>query len=225
MKGHENGFTLLELLVTITVISLMAALLSPALAKARERARQASCLLNLRQIGLAAISYAADYEDYLPMALNDTKAINLRSAWNTLGVDCSYLTRGIEQGCLDCPSDKTRTRFVHYQGYWWGRYKNTGVCWNKATGYVNAGGAEVYPQKKLADLRTPHLDALVFDAEAGSVSDEIYYHAVSLLAIPFTSIPCRRHNEGINIVFSDGHAGWYGTEKYNAELAGKGDVN
>lgn len=62
----KRGFTLIELLVVVAIIALLAAILFPTFAQAREKARQASCQSNLRQIGLAMAMYTADYDDCLP---------------------------------------------------------------------------------------------------------------------------------------------------------------
>ncbi len=61
----KNGFTLIELLVVIAVIAIMAAMLLPALSKAREKARQAACMANLKQIYLAEAMYAQDYDGFI----------------------------------------------------------------------------------------------------------------------------------------------------------------
>src|SRR5438034_10320269 len=62
----SDGFTLIELLVVIAIIVLLAALLLPALAAAREAGRKASCLSNLRQIGIALHAYASDSDGKIP---------------------------------------------------------------------------------------------------------------------------------------------------------------
>ncbi|MCX7598387.1 MAG: DUF1559 domain-containing protein [Armatimonadetes bacterium] len=62
----RKGFTLIELLVVIAIIAILAAILFPVFARAREKARQTSCLSNLKQVGLGALMYAQDYDEILP---------------------------------------------------------------------------------------------------------------------------------------------------------------
>jgi len=64
----RRGFTLIELLVVIAIISILAAILFPVFARARENARRASCLSNLKQIGLASMMYVQDYDEHYPVA-------------------------------------------------------------------------------------------------------------------------------------------------------------
>lgn len=81
MKTQEKkAFTLIELLVVIAIISILAAILFPVFARARENARRTSCLSNLKQIGLGFMQYTQDYDEKFPLAL-----------WQTTGTFGAYV--------------------------------------------------------------------------------------------------------------------------------------
>jgi prepilin-type N-terminal cleavage/methylation domain-containing protein len=83
MRTARRGFTLIELLVVIAIIAILAAILFPVFAKAREKARQTKCLSNQRQIALACMMYAQDNDETLPTSGN---------VWTSIGIDAKILT-------------------------------------------------------------------------------------------------------------------------------------
>ncbi len=70
MRSRRNGFTLIELLIVIAIIAILAALLLPTIERVRARARRAQCVSQLRQIGIAFLSFAHDHNDLFPMKVS-----------------------------------------------------------------------------------------------------------------------------------------------------------
>jgi prepilin-type N-terminal cleavage/methylation domain-containing protein/prepilin-type processing-associated H-X9-DG protein len=73
--NRKNAFTLIELLVVIAIIAILAAILFPVFAQAREKARQASCLSNLKQIGQAYLMYLQDFDEQFPLAVQSPSRV------------------------------------------------------------------------------------------------------------------------------------------------------
>jgi len=78
---QKRGFTLIELLVVIAIIAILAAILFPVFARAREKARQTSCLSGLKQLGLASEMYTQDYDEMLPIGYRGPTWCAVVASW------------------------------------------------------------------------------------------------------------------------------------------------
>ena len=187
--GRRRGFTLIELLVVIAIIAILAAILFPVFAKAREKARQASCQSNLKQIGLALLMYASDYDGQITMHVNmfgaglpDLAAARLYWWMYTLQ---PYMKN---EQLLICPSygqfiERSECRGHHGQ---YGGYVGTCRVWQGP--------------KKLDSLKRPANTVLVFDAMCRTCN---MAGAGSCWAGEYDC--WHPHNDQSNHVFADGH--------------------
>jgi len=94
----RSGFTLIELLVVIAIIAILAAILFPVFARARENARKSTCQSNLKQLSQAVLMYAQDYDETLPGA--NCEALDAGRCWNLVAYPYIKNT-----GVFRCPSD------------------------------------------------------------------------------------------------------------------------
>ncbi len=192
----KKGFTLIELLVVIAIIAILAAILFPVFARAREKARQASCLSNMKQWGLAWMQYATDYDDRLGGAYhmaygNDPSAL----PWYT--VLQPYVKNDQIYYCPSAPDQRP--------GY--------GFNW-RGVGY-QIGRADrldrgfMYTGLPLAEIEHPSELVLMGDSY-GCGGDPLTLYTPYLYqeANRYPDL-FGRHNAGNNFNFSDGHAKWY----------------
>jgi len=120
-RQRKSGFTLIELLVVIAIIAILAAILFPVFARAREKARQTTCLSNMKQVALATLMYASDYDECLPIGWFLVPGI----------VEISYnwcLAGGEGKGpyaswnVIDCPNfpydQSVANAIAGYEAYW-----------------------------------------------------------------------------------------------------------
>jgi prepilin-type N-terminal cleavage/methylation domain-containing protein len=118
----RHGFTLIELLVVIAIIAILAAILFPVFARAREKARQITCISNLKQLGTAVLMYAQDYDEDLPNNFAGKKDTNLWSDLAGSGLLDPYLKN---KNIWFCPSDTPHTYPNQTYDYSYCLYNNT----------------------------------------------------------------------------------------------------
>ncbi|MEI6499450.1 MAG: prepilin-type N-terminal cleavage/methylation domain-containing protein [Armatimonadota bacterium] len=184
--SRNRGFTLIELLVVIAIIAILAAILFPVFAKAREKARQASCLSNVKQMGLAVLAYAQDYDEMLPPAI----AGPITGPLYTIFDLCSPYTKNTQ--IQWCPSDPVGG--VNYSSFGIARYS---YGWNGLTFGLRIVPVIVEPVHALSEANSP--------AELNTFWDGM----TAVVGNNPRPLPQYRHNDGANVGFLDGHAKWY----------------
>src|SRR5262249_40071382 len=106
---NKGGFTLIELLVVIAIIAILAAILFPVFAQARNAARQTTCTSNLRQLGTAVLMYIQDYDEQFPAWVPGTSSANPVDSWGRpegTGWFMNQIQPYIKNyGLYQCPND------------------------------------------------------------------------------------------------------------------------
>ena len=204
VRQSRKAFTLIELLVVIAIIALLAAILFPVFARARENARKSSCANNLKQIGLGLQQYAQDYDETLTRGWygpdNGCSDATQRYKWQ----DAVFPYVKSEQ-LYNCPSHSTTARYRFRNACNYGSYPGNVSYW----GQLNPGGPML---KSLPDIETPAetvwaTDGEWFETAWQDLATDPDYPTSMTMAGGYQAINNvrARHLESVNVVFVDGH--------------------
>ncbi|MEN6301891.1 MAG: DUF1559 domain-containing protein [Armatimonadia bacterium] len=204
----RRGFTLIELLVVIAIIAILAAILFPVFAKAREKARQSSCLSNEKQIGLAVMQYCQDYDERYCSVYDDGLGYPAgRIIW------ADKITPYIKnRQVFVCPSQSIDI-MSQLAGLWPGSLQAT--RYQMPMQHVMNEGAANPPT--MGNFTAPAETAVILESDNAWYMHYCARHAVGGTAsgsagMYLTSTTGARtwpwHNGGCNVTFADGHSKW-----------------
>jgi prepilin-type N-terminal cleavage/methylation domain-containing protein/prepilin-type processing-associated H-X9-DG protein len=210
LTGKSSGFTLIELLVVIAIIAILAAILFPVFAQAREKARQASCMSNIKQFNLGWMQYCQDYDETtMPSQLRSLQAQYF--CWAV--VIQPYLKN---YDAMHCPSAEDTGVSLSY---------NVNVGFYSPTGVAGSGGP-----RGVAELPLPAQTPNFIDAQGSRDKDRSLYFGPGAFTTTcwgrsatynsngfansyqydFAGVQATtRHNQGFNMGFVDGHVKWF----------------
>jgi prepilin-type N-terminal cleavage/methylation domain-containing protein/prepilin-type processing-associated H-X9-DG protein len=212
MSHRREGFTLIELLVVIAIIAILAAILFPVFAQARDKARSASCLSNQKQLGTAMQMYAQDWDERYPnwrtLVAKSVDNPNAKITW----------VENMQPYCKNkkiwvCPSDNTpgfsQTNPATQNSYWLNAYV---FRWS---GYSPTAP----PSVTMAEIRYPATTIVFCD---GPANDGQHVWPGPPTEWCGNQPGCRasqeRHSGGINFSFADAHTKWFRVESLKSTV-------
>ncbi len=197
---RKSAFTLIELLVVIAIIAILAAILFPVFARARENARRSSCMSNLKQISLGALQYSQDYDERV-LPGQTVASSKYYFSW-AQAIDPYLKSREV----FRCPSASGNAMSYSYNNsFGVGARSSAAVELPSQTptfvdGYGSSTGANILRSNYFIPSATSTLGRSL-DMPPGSVVSTFDY---DLAAIAATD----RHFDGLSMAFADGHVKW-----------------
>ena len=205
---RRQGFTLIELLVVIAIIAILAAILFPVFARARENARKSTCQSNLKQIGTSFHMYVQDYDQTFPLPhFGRTSESPLTVAYLWVDVLSPYVKN---TGVFVCPSKSDwicvapgTTPVTSNRGGYAANYGYRGL--GGMQGPVADGGC------REPDIPVPAETILVTDRSTSDFGYTIHCDNDSNCPtiMPGKAAGAARHMDGLNSLYVDGHVKWY----------------
>ncbi len=189
-RSHEHAFTLIELLVVIAIIAILAALLLPSLQSARERARRAVCLSNLRQWGTALSLYGDDQNDFYPSAYDNSGFTTVQWYYDNSPLVPYIGSLTAFRELRRCPSSRN---------LWWhnGYTANYAVLPNCPLGSCASKRSDISRPTEIIVIGCKDLD-----------SDGLHNPGFNPWAVEQLEWLGSHHDLGCNLLFVDGHVEW-----------------
>jgi prepilin-type N-terminal cleavage/methylation domain-containing protein/prepilin-type processing-associated H-X9-DG protein len=202
IRNSKKGFTLIELLVVIAIIAILAAILFPVFAKAREKARQSSCASNEKQLGIGLLQYVQDYDEKFPTG-------NGASGAGWAGEDYTYIK---STGVFKCPSAGATDTLDYALN---SNLIQSGSAITQAA--MTSPVRTVVMFETISDTSTSPSSATETQSDTGngiagygSFVSGTKYDTGELLGITIApNASTGRHTNGTNYLLGDGHVKWF----------------